>query len=117
MKERHPATEMGMNLKNQELFDYFANEHGLILLESEMKDIVRNVISTQWISVNNKLPTHIYSVLAYVVGGGLAKYGEPMIDIVAYNPRANVWLQNVGDAGDEIVTVTHWMDLPDCPTE
>ena len=65
-----------------------------------------------WIDVNDRLPTHIYSVLAYVVDGGFAAHGEPMKDIVAYNPQTGEWLQNVGDAGDEVVTVTHWMDLP-----
>lgn len=75
----------------------------------------RVVSARDWISVNDRLPTHIYSVLAYVVDGGFASHGEPMTDIVAYNPETGEWLQNVGDAGDEIVTVTHWMDLPDDP--
>ncbi|MCR8922689.1 DUF551 domain-containing protein [Dasania sp. GY-MA-18] len=107
-----------MNLKNQKLFDFFADNHELSLLESEMTDIVdvvKSVITPAWVSVNDRLPTHIYSVLAYVVDGGFAKYGEPMKDIVVYNPNTCEWLQNIGDAGDEVVTVTHWMDLPQDP--
>ena len=71
-----------MNLKNQKLFDFFADNHELSLLESEMTDIVdvvKSVITPAWVSVNDRLPTHIYSVLAYVVDGGFAKYGEPSI--------------------------------------
>lgn len=107
-----------MNLKNQKLFDFFADNHELSLLESEMTDIVdvvKSVITPTWVSVNDRLPTHIYSVLAYVVDGGFAKYGEPMKDIVVYSPETGEWLQNIGDAGDEAVTVTHWMDLPPDP--
>lgn len=80
------------------------------------KSVVERVVSVPaWISVDERLPTHIYSVLAYVVAGGFAAYGEPMKDIVCYNPKSGEWLQNVGDIGDEVVTVTHWMDLPDDP--
>ena len=110
--------EIVMNLKNQKLFDFFADNHELSLLESEMTDIVdvvKSVITPAWVSVNDRLPTHIYSVLAYVVDGGFAKYGEPMKDIVVYSPETGEWLQNIGDAGDEAVTVTHWMDLPPDP--
>ena len=41
---------------------------------------------------------------------------DPMIDIVSYGgPSDPRWLQFIGDAGDAVVKVTHWMELPDRP--
>lgn len=68
-----------------------------------------------WVSVKDRLPTHIYSVLGYVIDGPLTANGtSPMRDIVSYCPDSRTWLQNVGD-DDAVVTVTHWMSLPSAP--
>lgn len=68
----------------------------------------------RWIAVTDRLPTHNYSVLAWIIGGGLVCPGEPgMRDIVSYI-EGKGWCQNVGDS-DAVVTVSHWQDLPDAP--
>ncbi len=64
-----------------------------------------------WIDCDEKLPTHLHSVLGYVVSGGLVVLEETMIDCVSYCPERKVWLQCVGDK-DEVVQVSHWMHLP-----
>ena len=69
---------------------------------------------TDWTRASDRLPTHIYSVLGFVVDGGLAKFGGPMHDIVVFNPANGEWLQNIGSR-DVSVTVSHWMDLPRDP--
>lgn len=70
-----------------------------------------------WVSVKDRLPTHIYSVLGYVTDGPLTRNGtDPMRDIVSYDPDRGVWLQCVGD-DDAVVTVSHWQDLPAAPNE
>jgi hypothetical protein len=74
----------------------------------------RVVRVTEWTRVNDKLPTHIYSVLGFVVDGGLAKFGGSMQDIVVFSPASGEWLQNIGSR-DVPVTVSHWMDLPRDP--
>jgi hypothetical protein len=68
----------------------------------------------EWTRVNDRLPTHIYSVLGFVVDGGLAKFGGSMQDIVVFNPENGEWLQNIGSS-DVSVAVSHWMDLPRDP--
>ena len=70
-----------------------------------------------WISVKHRLPTHHHSVLGFVVRGGMvAGRDDPMFDIVSYGgPSDPRWLQFIGDAGDAVVKVTHWMELPDRP--
>lgn len=66
-----------------------------------------------WISVADKLPTHFHSVLGFVTGGPLV-IDDPMIDCVSYDPERNEWHQSIGTE-DAIVTVSHWMFLPNAP--
>lgn len=79
-----------------------------------------------WIDATRRLPTHVHSVLGVITGGGMTIKDETMIDIVVYIPRRRIWLQYVGvDSGvdpatmdnesDAIVSVSHWMELPEPP--
>lgn len=70
--------------------------------------------SGEWIPVGESLPTHNYSVLAYITKGRLI-LGDPMIDVVAYIEDGKGWVQSI-DGEDEPITVTHWMQLPEAPT-
>ncbi len=67
--------------------------------------------NANWIAVEDRLPTHLHSVLGYVVSGGLVVMDEKMIDCVSYDPERKVWLQSLGTE-DAHVTVSHWMPLP-----
>lgn len=66
--------------------------------------------NADWIAVEDALPTHLHSVLGYVVGGPLVQT-DAMIDCVSYDPDAKVWLQSLG-MKDAHVKVSHWMPLP-----
>lgn len=71
-----------------------------------------------WISVADKLPAHLHTVLGFVASGGLVVPGlnEEMIDCVSYDSERKVWLQCV-NGNDAEVTVSHWMHLPYPPTK
>ena len=68
----------------------------------------------QWRSVEYELPTHLHSVLGWVVGGPLV-HDDPFADVVSYDPERDVWLQSLGTE-DSLVTVSHWMPLPAVPS-
>jgi hypothetical protein len=68
----------------------------------------------RWIPVEERLPTHIHSVLMYVVSDGGALQDSPYVEIGIYNDTRGKWQMNYGD--DDIdVEVTHWMPLPELP--
>lgn len=67
----------------------------------------------QWRAVEHEVPTHLHSVLGWVVGGPLV-HGDPFADCVSYDPERDVWLQSLGTE-DALVTVSHWMPLPSAP--
>lgn len=69
-----------------------------------------------WISVADKLPTHLHTVLGYITSGGLVVMEEKMMDCVSYDPERKAWLQCV-NGDDAVVTVSHWMHLPYPPTK
>jgi hypothetical protein len=70
-----------------------------------------------WIDAGRETPPNLQSVLGYVVAGGLVGASdEPMIEIVSYHPALEAWLQFMGEDGDAVVTVSHWMPLPAPPT-
>lgn len=73
-------------------------------------------ISTR-IPATESLPTHLYSVLGYVVSGPLTANGtDPFVDIVSYDPNRGAWLQYLGgDEDDAVVQVSHWMKKPENP--
>jgi hypothetical protein len=67
-----------------------------------------------WIPVGERLPTHIHSVLMWVVNDHQVE-GEPYREIGIYNATRAKWQMNFGD--DDIdVEVTHWMPLPAAPS-
>jgi len=70
---------------------------------------------SEWISVEDRLPTHNHSVLGYAISGGLVG-DSPMVDILSYLPDLKIWLQFAG-YDDEVVKVSHWMPLPEPPTQ
>jgi hypothetical protein len=67
--------------------------------------------NANWIPVEDRVPTHLHSVLGYVVSGGLVTMDEKMMDCVSYDPERKVWLQCV-NGDDAEVKVSHWMPLP-----
>jgi len=67
--------------------------------------------NADWIAIEDRLPTHLHSVLGFVVSGGLVVMDEQMIDCVSYDPDRKVWLQCV-NGEDAVVNVSHWMPLP-----
>jgi len=53
-------------------------------------------------------PTHLYSVIGYVTNGGLVDGpGDEMWDLVAYDAKRGVWLQNVCEESC-VVEVAMW---------
>jgi hypothetical protein len=87
------------------------------LIHSLDLDAIIASVPGAWISVKDRLPTHPYSVLGWVIDGPLTLNGtNPMRDIVSYFPETNEWKQNVG-VDDAVVRVSHWLDIPDAPTE
>lgn len=66
-----------------------------------------------WISVDERVPTHMYSVLGYVVGGDL-HFDADYCAVVGYNEKRRRWQMNDGPE-DIDVPVSHWMDLPRAP--
>jgi hypothetical protein len=69
--------------------------------------------SSRWVPVTERLPTHIYSVLIWVVGPTEATCGEPFREIGIYNASRGKWQCCLTGDGDTDVEVSHWMDLPE----
>lgn len=63
-----------------------------------------------WIPVGERKPTHIYSVLLWVIGGPL-HFDEDYCDVGIYRPEHGDWRTNGGDAGDVTVEVSHWCEI------
>jgi hypothetical protein len=74
--------------------------------------------SAGWIGVKDRLPTHIYSVLAWVTDAEdrFFLWGDPHAEIAVWNQKRGKWQCGGYSDGDDIdVIVTHWMDLPEGP--
>ena len=71
----------------------------------------------RWIPTSIQVPKTGSPVLGYIVDGPLTLGGlEPMVDIVHHFEQG--WVQSCFEDGcvdDRIVTVSHWMRLPDPP--
>ncbi len=68
-----------------------------------------------WISVADRLPTHVYSVLGVITEWPFhVPLADPQRDIVSYNPVTNKWFQYEGVA---VVQVSYWRDLPELPID
>jgi hypothetical protein len=67
-------------------------------------------VACPWIAVEDRLPTHLHSVLGWVTSGGLV-VDDPFADVVSYDPERKTWLECV-NGEDAFVTVSHWMPLP-----
>ncbi len=70
--------------------------------------------SQQWISVRDAVPTHIYSVVVWVVRGRLVIGPDDRgyLDVGSYFPESNEWkTYKNSEEGDEVVEVSHWMQL------
>ena len=66
----------------------------------------------KWVSVKNQLPTHIHSVVVWVTGGRLVLPGEAgYLDVAIYNSEENRWQAFSGRDDDDIIEVSHWMDV------
>lgn len=66
----------------------------------------------EWISVKDRLPSHIYSVLVWVVGGPLILDGDDdgYLDVGIYNAQRGKWQASNGE--DDIdVEVSHWQHI------
>lgn len=73
--------------------------------------------SGRWIAVTERLPTHVYSVIMWVVGPLNVLPCAPLREVGIYNSNRGKW-QLGGYADDDIdVEVTHWMDLPEASWE
>jgi len=70
----------------------------------------------EWISVKERLPTHMYSVIGCIVGGLPALPPEGLIETCAYNGEENQWQFSMGDH-DAPVEVSHWRPLPPPPEQ
>ncbi|MEB0076102.1 hypothetical protein QN386_01975 [Pseudomonas sp. CCI3.2] len=68
---------------------------------------------SQWAPIAARLPTHLHSVLGWVITSPLVM-DDPFADSVSYDPNRGVWLQCVAGE-DAIVGVSHWMPLPASP--
>lgn len=68
----------------------------------------------EWISADSVKPTHIYSVLGWVIDSPI-HFGEDYPDVVIYNVEKDRWQANNGD-DDIVVEVSHWMQI-DPPKE
>jgi len=64
----------------------------------------------QWTPVDESLPTHIYTVVLWIVGGYL-HCGEDYMDVGSYFADDNEWRVGSVD-GDHMVKVSHWMRVP-----
>lgn len=72
-----------------------------------------NIVPHIWIPVAYELPTHIYSVVVWVVGGPL-HYGEDYMDVGVWNEKKQRWQTSgavVGKSDDIEVIVSHWMQI------
>ena len=69
--------------------------------------------SSRWIPVAERLPTHIYSVLIWIVGPPDATRDEPFREVGIYNAQRGKWQCCLTGDEDTDVEVTHWMDLPE----
>jgi hypothetical protein len=65
-----------------------------------------------WISIEDRLPTHIYSVLGWIVAPGDIVVGKPFANPVIWNARRGKWQCGGYDFDDIDVEVTHWQRLP-----
>jgi hypothetical protein len=65
-----------------------------------------------WISITDRLPTHIYSVLGWIIGPIDIVVGKPFANPVIWNARRGKWQCGGYDFDDIDVEVTHWQPLP-----
>lgn len=75
-----------------------------------------------WISVDERRPSHIYTVVIWVVGGpliNLYKEDGGYLDVGIYSPLSGEWKAHDGNGDDHVVEVSHWMEAspPGTPTE
>lgn len=99
-------------IDRQRLFEFFAQEHGLTLLESQMNDIINEVGACQdsWVKCSDRLPEDgTHGVIAYIADRGTVIVCSYVGDF----SLARVSSEN----GFEHHGVTHWMPLPDPPKE
>ncbi len=82
-------------------FHVFLYRHESIDVESTLRH--------QWVRVEDRLPTHNYSVLAWIVGGSL-HHGQDYFDVASYIPNKGGWRTSVGE-DDITVQVSHWRDI------
>lgn len=70
-----------------------------------------------WNPVSGCLPTHIHSVLGWIVGPESITMGKPFADVVIYNEHREQWQCGAyGENGDDAdVEVSHWMGMPEQP--
>jgi hypothetical protein len=98
------------------LFQYMREEQGLILLESEMQEIVRIVremIAAEWIDVNDRLPEHENNVLAVLNGQVcIMNYFDFTEDGQTHKVWGYVYDGINGDGiYDDNYTPSHWMEI------
>ena len=75
--------------------------------------------SDGWISVEDELPTHNYTVLGFITKYGAMRYKDDyFVDTVAYFESHKHWRLNGYDEQPDmgVVTVSHWRPLPSPPS-
>lgn len=123
---------------NQRLFDYFAQNHGLTLLESELADIVREVSAEQCLTITRLLNENA-GLRGEMKGKGTkgtertkgwVRVDEEMpdtdttvligneawndpVDLGYWDSENDVWRVAAGLRLDD--APTHWMELPEGP--
>lgn len=61
----------------------------------------------EWVDASVSVPTHIYTVVIWVVGGPL-HCNEDYLDVGCYNEKRGKWQSTGHDSNDIDVEVSHW---------
>ena len=108
-------------IDRQRLFEFFAQEHGLILIESQMNDVIHEVNLRQdnWVSVEDRFPTKkppekgnsicIDVIIGY--SNGVVTTGDFGWSHMNNDDWVPTFMPRYIVSGD----VTCWMPLPDPP--
>lgn len=85
----------------------------IVTCDSDAEGAFRVYRQSRWIPVAERLPTHCYDVVVWVVDG--SRIG--MLDVGIYVPDKNRWQSGRrmedGSIDDTVVEVTHWMEADD----
>lgn len=90
-------------------------DNAFVVRSGEFEPVPALPPAVGWIDAKQRKPTHIYSVLGWLIGPYNIAI-EEHAEIVAWNPDRKQW-QCGGYGDDDVdVQVSHWMDLPASPS-